>query len=165
MCDFAKYFIVSRLVTRRLRKMPPSKRRKLNGLSDREEAAAIKRPTARETPVAREASDSDDVSKSDVSKSGDAAGPAEGLEMKEQDSTPKTFKDLGIIEELCDGCEKLGYKFPTSIQREAIPVALTGKDIIGLAETGSGKTAAYALPILQGLYSYNKRMVCRGIVD
>ena len=39
---------------------------------------------------------------------------------------------------------------PTKIQAEAIPLALQGKDLIGLAETGSGKTAAFALPILQG---------------
>jgi ATP-dependent RNA helicase DDX47/RRP3 len=45
----------------------------------------------------------------------------------------------------------LNYREPTSIQREAIPAALAGKDIVGLAQTGSGKTAAFALPILQFL--------------
>ena len=62
----------------------------------------------------------------------------------------KSFADLGIIEPLCDACAQLGYKVPTPIQVEAIPVALEGKDVIGVAETGSGKTAAFALPILQG---------------
>lgn len=61
-----------------------------------------------------------------------------------------TFKDLGIISALCDACSALSYKAPTPIQKEAIPLALSGRDVIGLAETGSGKTAAYALPILQG---------------
>lgn len=64
--------------------------------------------------------------------------------------TQKTFEDLGIIESLCDSCIALGYKFPTPIQVESIPLALQGRDVIGLAETGSGKTAAFALPILQG---------------
>ncbi|KAI9771631.1 MAG: ribosomal RNA processing protein [Geoglossum simile] len=63
----------------------------------------------------------------------------------------KTFKDLGIIDSLCDACAALGYKLPTPIQAEAIPIALQGRDLIGLAETGSGKTAAFALPILQAL--------------
>lgn len=64
--------------------------------------------------------------------------------------TSKTFRDLGIIDSLADACTALGYKAPTPIQNEAIPLALEGRDLIGLAETGSGKTAAFALPILQG---------------
>lgn len=63
---------------------------------------------------------------------------------------PKSFKDLGIIDPLCEACASLGYKTPTPIQSESIPLALQGRDLIGLAETGSGKTAAFALPILQG---------------
>ncbi|GFF30585.1 ATP-dependent RNA helicase, putative [Aspergillus lentulus] len=64
---------------------------------------------------------------------------------------PKSFKDLGIIDQLCEACETMGYKAPTPIQAESIPLALQGRDLIGLAETGSGKTAAFALPILQAL--------------
>lgn len=62
----------------------------------------------------------------------------------------KSFEDLGIIDQLCRACAAQGYKSPTPIQNEAIPLALQGRDLIGLAETGSGKTAAFALPILQG---------------
>lgn len=65
--------------------------------------------------------------------------------------TPKSFADLGIIEALCEACTAIGYKTPTPIQTESIPHALQGRDLIGLAETGSGKTAAFALPILQAL--------------
>jgi ATP-dependent RNA helicase DDX47/RRP3 len=64
----------------------------------------------------------------------------------------KTFADLGVSQELCDACESLGFKAPTDIQAEAIPPALTGRDIIGIAQTGSGKTAAFSLPILQTLW-------------
>ncbi|TGO19384.1 hypothetical protein BTUL_0004g00200 [Botrytis tulipae] len=75
----------------------------------------------------------------------------EETEKVDEDEAPKSFKDLGIVDSLCEACDTLGYKAPTPIQRESIPLALQGRDLIGLAETGSGKTAAFALPILQAL--------------
>ena len=74
--------------------------------------------------------------------------PAKAADSNEE--APKSFQELGIIDSLCDACAALGYKTPTPIQRESVPLALQGRDLIGLAETGSGKTAAFALPILQG---------------
>lgn len=62
-----------------------------------------------------------------------------------------------MIDTLCEACLELKWKVPSKIQREAIPVALKGNDIIGLAETGSGKTAAFALPILQALLESPQR--------
>ncbi|CAL5098071.1 unnamed protein product [Urochloa decumbens] len=62
-----------------------------------------------------------------------------------------TFAELGICPELLDACDAMGWKAPTGIQAEAIPHALQGRDVIALAQTGSGKTAAFALPILQAL--------------
>ena len=59
------------------------------------------------------------------------------------------FSELGLAPTQVSVCESLGYKTPTPIQREAIPVILTGRDVIGCAETGTGKTAAFLLPILQ----------------
>ncbi|KAG5439115.1 hypothetical protein PCANB_001414 [Pneumocystis canis] len=64
----------------------------------------------------------------------------------------KSFKDLGLIDELCNVCRLLNFETPTPIQEEAIPWAIQGRDIIGLAQTGSGKTAAFALPIIQALW-------------
>ncbi|EAA27679.1 ATP-dependent rRNA helicase rrp-3 [Neurospora crassa] len=72
-------------------------------------------------------------------------------EQEEVETVKKTFKDLGIVDALCEACERLGYKNPTPIQEQSIPLALQNRDIIGIAETGSGKTAAFALPILQAL--------------
>lgn len=69
-----------------------------------------------------------------------------------------TFQSLGVVDVLCEACDLLKWKTPTAIQREAIPVALQGRDIIGLAETGSGKTAAFALPVLQALLKTPQRM-------
>jgi ATP-dependent RNA helicase DDX47/RRP3 len=72
--------------------------------------------------------------------------------VEEDEAGPKTFADLGIIPSLCEACETMKFKAPTGIQKEAIPYALQGRDIIGLAQTGSGKTAAFSLPILQALW-------------
>lgn len=63
-----------------------------------------------------------------------------------------SFSDLKLIPELLESIQLLKYNKPTPIQAEAIPHALEGKDIIGLAVTGSGKTAAFAIPILQSLW-------------
>ena len=69
----------------------------------------------------------------------------------EENESQVTFKDLGVCSELCVACEKLGFKKPTKIQTESIPFALSRKDLIALAVTGSGKTAAFVIPILQHL--------------
>ncbi len=61
------------------------------------------------------------------------------------------FAELGLIPELLDAVRDAGYTIPTPIQGEAIPVALRGRDIIGLAQTGTGKTAGFTLPIIQRL--------------
>ncbi|XP_065207483.1 probable ATP-dependent RNA helicase DDX47 [Planococcus citri] len=81
---------------------------------------------------------------------------AEDAEIKPEESSV-TFKDLGVVDVLCEACEKLQWKAPTKIQRETIPLALQGKDVIGLAETGSGKTAAFVIPILQALLENPQR--------
>lgn len=82
----------------------------------------------------------------------------ESLEVaKKEDAAPAepvkdvTFADLGVIPEICDSCTMLGWSKPSEIQKETIPLAIQGKDIIGLAQTGSGKTGAFAIPILQAL--------------
>ncbi|MCL4145314.1 UNVERIFIED_CONTAM: hypothetical protein GTU68_040191, partial [Idotea baltica] len=69
-----------------------------------------------------------------------------------------TFKSLGIIDELCEACKRMNWKTPTQVQKEAIPVSLQDRDVIALAETGSGKTAAFALPILQALISKPQKL-------
>ncbi|XP_068151963.1 LOW QUALITY PROTEIN: ATP-dependent RNA helicase DDX47 [Drosophila tropicalis] len=88
----------------------------------------------------------------------DNVSSEEGASTAEDGSEQKlTWKDLGLNETLCQACEELKWKAPSKIQKEAIPVALQGKDVIGLAETGSGKTGAFALPILQALLENPQR--------
>jgi ATP-dependent RNA helicase DeaD len=64
---------------------------------------------------------------------------------------PATFAELGLRPELLDALTGLGYEEPTPIQREAIPPLLAGNDLLGQAATGTGKTAAFALPLLNRL--------------
>jgi ATP-dependent RNA helicase DDX47/RRP3 len=87
----------------------------------------------------------------DASTSAVAAAEVE-VEVKQK----TTFKALGLIDPLLEAIEQVGYKAPTEIQAEVLPNALEGRDIIGVAETGSGKTAAFALPILQKLWEEPK---------
>ena len=63
-----------------------------------------------------------------------------------------TFQDLEIIEPILKALKAEGYTHPTPIQEQAIPILLQGKDLLGCAQTGTGKTAAFAIPILQSLY-------------
>src|ERR687890_1974303 len=60
-----------------------------------------------------------------------------------------TFKELGLADDLLEALEHLGYDSPTPIQEQAIPELLQGRDVIGQAQTGTGKTAAFGLPLLQ----------------
>jgi ATP-dependent RNA helicase DeaD len=62
-----------------------------------------------------------------------------------------TFADLGLSEEILDALRDVGYESPSPIQEQAIPVLLEGRDVIGQAQTGTGKTAAFGLPMIQGI--------------
>ncbi|MFT6797782.1 MAG: ATP-dependent RNA helicase RhlE [Maribacter sp.] len=75
-----------------------------------------------------------------------------------------TFKELGLAEPILKALETEGYTHPTPIQEQAIPILLEGKDLLGVAQTGTGKTAAFGIPILHHLYerislSQSKRKV------
>ncbi|GAG56002.1 unnamed protein product, partial [marine sediment metagenome] len=74
------------------------------------------------------------------------------LKYKQIDSGLK-FADLDLDSKILQAVRDSGYEAPTPIQAQAIPIILNGKDILGCAQTGTGKTAAFALPILQRLVS------------
>lgn len=67
------------------------------------------------------------------------------------------FNGLGLLSPLSAGLSAAGYTTPTPIQAQALPAALAGRDVLGLAQTGTGKTAAFALPVLQALAKADKR--------
>lgn len=60
-----------------------------------------------------------------------------------------SFQTLGISKEILDSIESMGYKTPTEIQQKAIPLVLSGKDIVAQAQTGTGKTAAFGIPLIE----------------
>jgi ATP-dependent RNA helicase RhlE len=72
-----------------------------------------------------------------------------------------TFKNLKLIEPLLEAVAKQGYTVPTPIQEQAIPHILQGKDLIGIAQTGTGKTAAFVLPLLQIMSQSPSRIIPR----
>lgn len=82
-----------------------------------------------------------------------APASADGERAETPEATPTTFSELGVLPALCDACTSMGFKAPTPIQAQSIPEALNGRDVIGLAQTGSGKTAAFSIPILQALWN------------
>ncbi|BBB30880.1 DEAD/DEAH box helicase [Neptunomonas japonica] len=69
------------------------------------------------------------------------------------------FSNLGLCKSIVQAIEELGYTAPTPIQKQAIPIILSGKDLIATAQTGTGKTAAFVLPILE---AFNKERTLRG---
>ncbi len=82
-------------------------------------------------------------------------------EMQDQEGRvelPATFQALGLAPELLQAVDDRGYSSPTPIQSKAIPVILRGRDVMGLAQTGTGKTAAFTLPILQRLGEAQRRV-------
>src|SRR3954467_8377691 len=68
--------------------------------------------------------------------------------MTEDIPKTSTFSALGLSADIVAALDELGYEEPTPIQREAIPLLLAGRDVLGQAATGTGKTAAFALPML-----------------
>lgn len=73
------------------------------------------------------------------------------IEIPVKNASELTFGGLGIAPKMLETISKLGFITPTSIQHKAIPVAIEGKDIIGIAQTGTGKTLAFGIPLIQQL--------------
>jgi len=84
--------------------------------------------------------------------------------IENNDGSASGFGDLALAPELCRALSGLGYEEPTPIQRAAIPPLLAGRDLIGQAATGTGKTAAFALPVLQRLLQEDAQDAPRALV-
>ncbi|OGZ26788.1 MAG: hypothetical protein A2427_00625 [Candidatus Nealsonbacteria bacterium RIFOXYC1_FULL_40_7] len=78
------------------------------------------------------------------------------IDKSENTKPGATFIGLGIDRRLFDALDRLGYKIPTPIQNQAIPLSIQGKDIIGIAQTGTGKTLAFSVPLIQSVIQKTK---------
>lgn len=75
-----------------------------------------------------------------------------------------TFFKMGLEPKIMEGVKACRYRLPTPIQRKCIPVALDGHDIVAMARTGSGKTAAFLIPLLQHLKTHCQKIGVRAII-
>jgi ATP-dependent RNA helicase DDX47/RRP3 len=131
--------------------MTPDKKLKLKKESKKvkptegEEASSVKKLQETESTTKKE--DTTEVKGEEDQQTKDEAVEEE----EEGIMTESTFESLGVVEPLYLAAEKLGWKVASRIQAGVLPHAFEGKDIVGLAETGSGKTGAFCIPILQEL--------------
>ena len=82
-------------------------------------------------------------------------------------NTLTAFNDFGLVEPITRALRDEKYETPTPIQAQTVPLALSGRDVIGIAQTGTGKTAAFALPILHHIVAKRlrpERKACRVLV-
>jgi len=112
-------------------------------------------PAARRTP--RTAAVAADALESAPQEEIIPAAPGGSLAAAEAATIDVTFADLGLTAPMLKALSDAGYQRPTPIQAQAVPLALKGRDLIGLAMTGTGKTAAFVIPIIERLLGGPKR--------
>ena len=114
-----------------------------------EKKRATKKPDAEDASASRNGDEKKPRSRGKSAKSnGKPTGSRTGSDDKPSDVT---FADLGLSDDQLDILDDLGYETPTPVQAQTLPIALEGRDCIGQAPTGTGKTAAFTLPILHQL--------------
>merc|ERR1719188_1421589 len=91
-------------------------------------------------------------------------GAADGPPKKKAKVKPGSFQGLGLNPTTYKAVMKMGYNMPTPIQRKTIPIILEGQDVVAMARTGSGKTAAFLIPIVERLTSHSVSVGFRAIV-
>jgi len=143
-----------------------------DGDGENAETEIVDDPTTIESPVADDSTTdatapADDLTGDNVSGDDDT-DDVETRDDADPDSDPDdeavTFADLGLSHDVLEQLTKLGYEHPTPIQAESIPPLLDGFDVLGQAATGTGKTAAFALPMLDRVAGLKKSKLPFGLV-
>ena len=134
--------LISKLKKKKLKK--GLKRKRPASANDNAVELGAVRSTAGLTAAAAAAAASTSTSEAGKRKGNDKETHKK-MPPDEVESPPSlaTWESLGVCDVLCKSCRSLGWEAPSAIQAESIPVALGGSDIIGLAETGSGKTVSF----------------------
>jgi len=126
---------------------------KLDSTNDSE----VKKKGELESKVTAESKDETNITSTSKENTNDDKSADDGDDEEDGIISNSTFESLGVCEPLCEAIKSLNWTHASRIQKEALPSALAGRDIIGLAETGSGKTGAFAIPILQSLLENPQR--------
>src|SRR5699024_8451099 len=103
-------------------------------------------PEASDAPVTSEASETSDAP--EPSEAPEVSDAPESSDAAEIEPERAGFDSLGLDPRVLRALKDVGYETPSAIQAATVPVLLEGRDVVGLAQTGTGKTAAFALPIL-----------------
>jgi ATP-dependent RNA helicase DDX54/DBP10 len=115
-------------------------------------------------------SDSDDDTEqglrggSSSSSSSSSSSAAAAAATSKRKTKSGGFQSMGLSKAVFGGIMKMGYKVPSPIQRKVIPLAMMGRDVVAMARTGSGKTAAFLIPMLERLGEHSSTVGVRGIV-
>lgn len=149
--DSVKYFTESAIKMSKIVKRKEKKANdELTSLAEKIRAKALenqKKLIEAEKEGGSESDSEEDATteKKKVLKSKNKSTVSTQNENTNEDESFESFSELNLVPELIQACKNLNYSKPTPIQSKAIPPALEGHDIIGLAQTGSGKTAAFAI--------------------
>lgn len=90
--------------------------------------------------------------------------PLQNLRKMKTEKKAKGFRTFNLSQEIYEGVKRMGYKMPTPIQRKCVPQIMSGFNVIAHSRTGSGKTAAFVLPILHRLKEHSKIVGCRCLI-
>jgi ATP-dependent RNA helicase DDX27 len=129
-----------------------------NGADDDGSDASVAPPVAHPMDMEIDSSGDEAIDANEIRRRVDFFAPEELTTVKKPSAPYSSFQDMNLSRPILKGLSAIGFNEPTPIQQKTIPVALLGKDVVGGAVTGSGKTAAFMIPILERLLYRPKKI-------